>query len=483
MSEELQPTSRPSRSGARLTGDDVQHLVAWYWCLKTLIPGSGVKGITVEADNAGNLDDVVVDLDNEGRLYHQVKAAVSAKLLANINWLCEPSGQKRISLLQRLHGSWVELGRPPGDISLITSRPIDPQDLLLQGLDRLNHVGQHLRRTTNEELVSLRETLAIHLGCDEGELCDLFDALELHLGQTEGQWRRKVDDVAMGAGVRIDDAARGAALADVRDWIKTTRDPRDARAVAATIDRLGIRAEPPRAVVVVQALDVEPAQEDAVMVIDWIAKFRGDQPETRRGLLEPLEWNGALANDLTALRTKLREQDQRRILVRGSLRLPCWFAVGAALREVAGFDVAMSYANTLWVADTAHTSYPEVQVLVDDRTGSGDGVALVVAMSTDATDDVRSSIANQADIGRLVTITVGGGPQRRLLQGPDHAMAAAVAVRDWVRRRLTAPDIHIVLVGPAPFALFLGHLWDRVPPTTIYEDLAPGYEAAFHFRP
>ena len=62
-------------------------------------------------------------------------------------------------------------------------------------------------------------------------------------------------------------------------------------------------------------------------------------------------------------------------------------------------------------------------------------------------------------------------------------MAAAVAVREWVRGRLTATDIHIVLVGPAPFAFFLGHLWDRVPPTTIYEDLAPGYQAAFHFRP
>ena len=482
MSEELQPTSRPSQSGARLTGDDVQHLIAWYWCLKTLIPGSGVKAITVEADDAGNLDDVVVDLDDGRRLYHQVKAAVSARRSANINWLCEPTGQKGISLLQRLHGSWVNLGRPPGGISLITSRPLDPQDLVLKGLDRMNHVGQHLRRATNKELVSRRKELAGHLGCDEGELCDLFDALELHLGQTEGQWRRKVDDVALGAGVRIDNATLGAALSNVRDWIKTTRDPRDARAVAAAVDRLGIRAEPPRAVVVVQALDVEPAQDDAAIVIDWVARFRGDQPETRRGLRDPLDWNGALADDLTALRTKLREQNQRRILVRGSLRLPCWFAVGAALREVAGFEVAMSYANALWVADTTLSLYPEVRVLVDDRTGSGDGVALVVAVSTDATDDVRSSIAKQADIGRLVTITVDGGPQRRLFQGPDDAMAAAVAVREWARR-LTATDIHIVLAGPAPFALFLGHLWDRVPPTTIYEDLAPGYEAAFHFRP
>ncbi len=40
------------------------------------------------------------------------------------------------------------------------------------------------------------------------------------------------------------------------------------------------------------------------MAINWIASFWGDRPETRRGLLDPSEWNGALADDLAALRTK-----------------------------------------------------------------------------------------------------------------------------------------------------------------------------------
>lgn len=217
----------------------------------------------------------------------------------------------------------MELGRPPADIALVTDRPLDPDDLLLRGLDRLNRVGNHLRRAEGQ-LAKARCELSSHLQCDEAEVCDFFDALELHLGQTKAEWRRKVDEIAMGAGLRTDDAARAAALADVRDWIKTTRDARDGAAVAEMVDPLGLRAEPPRAVVVINGIDREPAHDDAVVVLDWVARFRGDRPETRRGLVNRSDWNGALAlaDDLAALRDRLREQDLYRVLMRGSLRLP-----------------------------------------------------------------------------------------------------------------------------------------------------------------
>jgi hypothetical protein len=61
------------------------------------------------------------------------------------------------------------------------------------------------------------------------------------------------------------------------------------------------------------------------------------------------------------------------------------------------------------------------------------------------------------------------------------ALAAAVAIRDWVRQNLAGASLHLVLETSGPFALLLGHMWDRVPQTTIYEDLAPGYELAFAF--
>ncbi len=38
---------------------------------------------------------------------------------------------------------------------------------------------------------------------------------------------------------------------------------------------------------------------------------------------------------------------------------------------MASFDVAMSYANTIWIADTANAPYPAVLVLSNETIGSG----------------------------------------------------------------------------------------------------------------
>lgn len=479
MNGDLEASSRPSASGARLTGDDLQHLIVWYWCLKAANPASDVEAVTVEADDAGNIDDVVVDLGDGRRIYHQVKATVSAGKLTNVNWLVEPAGRRGISILQRLYRSWLDLGSPSAGIALITSRPIDPNDQLLAGLDYRNRLGNHLRRAPDEsEVSSLRHQLAEHLDSPEAQICDFFDALEIRLGQTEAEWRQKVEDVAMGAGVQLGDTARAAALADIRDWVKTTRDRRSRAAIFDMIERLDLRAEEPRAVVVVQMVDTVPT-DDAIAVINWTAKTRGDRPETRRGLIDPSEWKTTLTEDLDRLREQLHADGWHRVLVRGAMRLPTWFAVGASLREVAGFNVAASFRGERWTADPSSAPIPRVQVLTDEAAGDGPEVGLTVAMSYDPTHTVRRALTSNPDIGRFVTVSVDGGPHPRVFKGPADSAAAAVAARNWVRDAEIGTRIHLVLVAPAPFALFLGHFWDRVPPTTIYEDLAPGYEPAF----
>ena len=67
--------------------------------------------------------------------------------------------------------------------------------------------------------------------------------------------------------------------------------------------------------------------------------------------------------------------------------------------------------------------------------------------------------------------------------GLSHAFGLALAVRDLAReiaRSLRPPVLHLFIAGPAGFAVLLGGVWDRVPATQTYEDLAgEGYEAAF----
>ena len=190
------------------------------------------------------------------------------------------------------------------------------------------------------------------------------------------------------------------------------------------------------------------------------------------------DWNGVLSDDLATLRATLVEQNHMRVLVRGALRLPCWFALGAALRGVAGFHFALEYRDEVWGANQHRTTARTVNVLADEQRGDGLGL-IVVAISTDRTDDVRRTLLS-SDHGRFVTLTVGEGPHQALLADADDALSAAIAVRDWIRANVMSHELDLVLMAPAPFAAFLGWSWDRMPTTTIYEDLLnDGYEAAF----
>src|SRR5271167_2583619 len=57
-------TTAVSASGARIQGDDYQHLYAWWQALRLLTPRTDVTLIEVEAFSAGNVDDVEgFDLD------------------------------------------------------------------------------------------------------------------------------------------------------------------------------------------------------------------------------------------------------------------------------------------------------------------------------------------------------------------------------------------------------------------------------------
>ena len=72
-----------------------------------------------------------------------------------------------------------------------------------------------------------------------------------------------------------------------------------------------------------------------------------------------------------------------------------------------------------------------------------------------------------------VTWQLANEPQavRRLVRDSIRA-----AVRDSGARR-----VHLFMSAPAGAALLLGHIWNRVGTTIVYEDLSPGYVSTFEF--
>ena len=68
-----------------------------------------------------------------------------------------------------------------------------------------------------------------------------------------------------------------------------------------------------------------------------------------------------------------------------------------------------------------------------------------------------------------------------MVASPENACALAIGIREAARRAVRGHSkVHLFLACPMGLALLLGHGWNRVAPTVVYEDLAAlGYEAAF----
>lgn len=82
------------------------------------------------------------------------------------------------------------------------------------------------------------------------------------------------------------------------------------------------------------------------------------------------------------------------------MRLPVWFAVGAHLLDVQGFDVAAFDSGRLWAAASKPGISRGVEVILDQPTGSpGNDVALVVEVSAAAHDDAIDYFSGSRQVG------------------------------------------------------------------------------------
>lgn len=479
-------TPAPSPSGARLLGDDTQHAVAWYHALRAINPREDIESVTVEAAQAGNVDDVVVALRSGLKDYIQVKASVTAVSPASIEWLTGNGGHGP-DILGKFHATFTDLsspGRAPR-LQLVTTRSIDPRDPVLTLRDRTDRVAERLRRASTGPAAKARRELAQHLGISEEELCVFLDHLRIRTDASEAAWHEHIAHLSLALGLHYDETAFRLGLAEVRDWVKTSRAARTAAQIESAVARLGLQQAEPWNVLVIQALDYEPETFDAAAVLDWVDYFDGEEARTRRGLKDPSEWNRSLRPDLARAEAKLRPGNKR-ILVRGMARLPVWFAAGTHFPRTRGYHVALiQVAKELWSSDAPLPDpLPAIETTVARAPVEGGELALSIAASADPAQDVARHLAAQSpDAGHLV-LALRSGVGSQSIHGPTHAWGTAVALRDEVRRiaaQYQLTKVHLFLAAPAGLALLLGHVWDRVPDTDVYEDLGVrGYQAAFH---
>jgi len=482
-----EPLPRPSATGVRIAGDRFQWLVAWGACVEALLddaPGvaNPTVSIGVELDGVGNLDDVVVRRTRPPHVYKQVKYAVDSSTPVNTAYLTEPSSSGGPSILTKIASTWRGLSRN-GDgveLAIVTNRQADPNDVLVSHRDSrtqllMPRAGEGGPRSAVGQSRAQWATVG---GMSESELLELLGVLRFQLGRDPEDEARLVKLQMAAAGLRQDDGALNSGI----DWIaRQVIDGRrqiDIADIRAFIQTEGLRAEDTRAIVSVATLTPDPLAGHALVAIDWVDRFDGDDAYSKRRPRPPVTWL-ELQEEIDAIPSHLGST--RRVLVTGSLRLAPAFAVGAALRQVSGYEIAAVQRGEVWSSEEAYST-AALPTISGHSVDQGDDLAVAIEVATPISDDVLAWIREQhVSVGRLIAISPAGGPRDNAVAGAHDACALAVGIREVVRREAKGCHrVHLFIAGPMGLALLLGHRWNRVAPTVVYEDLAAhGYEAAF----
>ncbi len=468
---------RRSASGARQAGDEFQHLVAWSRLLRALQSGSPVQSVELEALGAGNVDDVVIRYEDGPGEYTQVRYAVDASHPLDEDYLLA-SKTNGTSLLQKFHSSWKLLKEESREVTLqlITNRLPDPQDPVLARLDgRTSSLVPALRRSGAS---AQRRSWSQHLDVDEAELMDLLAALKIRAGCQYANELERVKDLMLLAGLENDDSAVARCVNLMRSWVLDGLRSVGGVEVLAAIDSLDLRATDPAALLLIQTIAREPDPFEADEVLDWVDYFEGESPKTRRraadGGYERMD------QELRSAAGRLRASGVRRVVVRGSMRLPSWFAAGEALSEVNGVVVTCGQRGQQWSSDCGD-GIAEVATRVISEPNAGEALAVAVGFAADLGPDVVEFVAS-SDLPVRAVIEINHTSGRRIADARESVNTAG-AIKQRIRsalRELGCQEVHLFLSTPAALALHLGHQWNRVSPTTVWEDLGlDGYQAAF----
>ena len=284
------------------------------------------------------------------------------------------------------------------------------------------------------------------------------------------------------AGLREDDNAVHAGADWVARQVIAGHRRLSIEAMQAAVGELGLhRNTPARAVVSIATLAPDPLVPHSDHALDWVDRFQGATAFAKRRPGAPATW-AQLQADIEAIPAQL-PAGTTAAAITGSLRQATAFAVGAALRDVTGVtDLAIRQRGQMWSTSQTYPA-PLAPITEDHHFGQGPDQALLMAITLVPADDVLDYLREESVPVETLTVLqppVGAGDTSI----PDAATAIALAVgtRDAARRASRRNRrVHLFLAGPLGFSLLLGHRWNRVAPTVVYEDVrtASTYEPAF----
>jgi hypothetical protein len=473
----------PARAAA-LRGDDYQHIIGWYWACQALTDAD-IISVSIEDATGGAFDDLVVLRHTGADGYYQIKSSNTGETIIDAKWLITATAANGKSPLQHFHTTWAAHRHddPRPQFQLITNRTFDPDDPILKLHDKYsNTVGRLLRPKTRSSVAGKqRKVWANHLGITEAELLEFLDEFELHHEGGEMSWFRQARDAMRAAGLRGDDAAVLLGRDLVRDWVKTGAGPQTRDAIREQVAHANLLARQGTLIFAVHAIDRPAHSLQPVVTLDFVDLYEGATDRERRQLRNPDDWQTVV---MPSLATKIRDLEAfgiRRVHITGAMRLPMWFATGVRLPDIRGWVVSADQRNVEWCSDAPPAAI-EARELGRVELDQGADLAVAIALTHDMACDVEEYLrSSSAPVRELLALGPADGASQSAVPDAAFAVGWAHAARARVVeavRRTRAPRLHLFFAAPAGAALMLGHHWNLLPPTAVYEHLGTTYAPA-----
>ncbi|WP_338834504.1 SAVED domain-containing protein [Bradyrhizobium septentrionale] len=186
------------------------------------------------------------------------------------------------------------------------------------------------------------------------------------------------------------------------------------------------------------------------------------------GFPAAVRWHTQLREALIATANWARKNDFARIGLSGSYRLTTAFLLGWTFRSALGFEIDIPTKGGIWATDAHPPTGGSVLPWSVRPPGAllGDRMVVGIGVLRDPALDIRNHLSLSDDNGLLLATLPQALTDGTDVQASVQTVKAAIA-QEAARLRPTFIDLHYV--GPAAFAVALGHRWNGLPPTQLYE--------------
>jgi CBASS immunity sensor of nucleotide second messenger signals len=481
--------------GARLAGDDYQHLIAWRELLGLMLPGGHIENVTVEDPEAGFVDDITFKREAdalEPDLFLQVKYHVDHRSQYSTEVFLAKTGKGR-SLLRKFYESWRALqdrGRPV-ELRLVTNWTWDSGDCVrevIRGKD--NALDERFFTAPAEsEIGKARERWRKHLELSGEEFRAFAATLRFWAGfDCFDELERRVAERMMYLGLRNDRAALLAGIGIVRDLVRARRVRLSRTDVEALIAEHGLQrptSEEPAKTLYLSTVREQRFDLPPDFLLDWRELFEGDGEKRGHRVLDPGAWNTVMLPELLALERRLAEASPVRLVrARGLARLSAWFAFGYVFSDVARYTLEVDQQGKLWRTDAAPSGLGVVEE-GRETIAEGDPTAVAVGISVTGplVADVRRDLVATGAAGSVLFLRPDRPLGRDALTSAGDVVAFARGAKERMRafaREQGARRLLLFYYGPLSGACFLGHQLNAVArEIQVMEDQQPGYAPSF----